>query len=254
METAEPLQAAYDGLYSDRMTAWRALSAKYKVQHIQQVCRGRRFSKVLDCGAGEGAVLAALAAKGAFTELHAIEISDSGLEQIAARKLPALAAAVKFDGYRIPYPDKTFDMAYCSHVLEHVEHPRLLLRELARVSAHQVFEIPLDYNPRVDRDVAHYLGYGHINIFTPATFKFLLQSEGFEIGDELLTHTPLEVARFDLYENQRKPKTLSRELRLHLEPLLRIAAQVRYGRAYHDEVGYSAFTCIARSTGALKVF
>ena len=79
-----------------------------------------------------------------------------------------------------------FNMVYCSHVIEHVEHPRILLREIGRVSEFQVFEIPLDYSCDVNKKVQHFISYGHINIFTPALFKFLLLSEGFEIISEKL--------------------------------------------------------------------
>jgi hypothetical protein len=40
-----------------------------------------------------------------------------------------LAEARTYDGYRIPYGDKRFDLAVLSHVVEHLEHPRLLLYE-----------------------------------------------------------------------------------------------------------------------------
>ena len=39
-----------------------------------------------------------------------------------------------FDGARVPYPDNSFDLAYMSHVVEHLEHPRQLIYEAARVA------------------------------------------------------------------------------------------------------------------------
>ena len=46
--------------------------------------------------------------RGAFAgELDALEISPSGIHAIEARRLPALKDTRLFDGYHIPYPDKS---------------------------------------------------------------------------------------------------------------------------------------------------
>jgi len=52
---------------------------------------------------------------------------------------------------------------------------------MVRVSKVQVFEVPIDFSFKVDRKVDHFLSYGHINIYTPQTFRFLLQTEGLDI-------------------------------------------------------------------------
>lgn len=147
MQTDKALQKAYDAQYSDRSTEWRELCGRYKAENILDLCTGRSFPKLLECGAGEGSILRFLGASGQFEKLYAVEISDSGIEQIQKRKIDRLVEVRKFDGYAIPYPDKFFDVVCCSHVVEHVEHPRLLLRELRRVSAFQAFEI----SPRLFR-------------------------------------------------------------------------------------------------------
>jgi ubiquinone/menaquinone biosynthesis C-methylase UbiE len=251
---APSVQAAYDEQYTEAGSEWRAVGAKYKVRNLLEVCAGRRFGKVLDCGAGEGSMLALLDAAGAAAELHAVEISDNGLARIRARNLPRLKAAVKFDGYRIPYPDKAVDLAYCCHVLEHVEHPRLLLRELRRVSTHQVFEVPLDYSNGIDGQVGHLLSYGHINVFTPSLFRFLLKSEGYQVLAERFTHVPDEVQRFSLYRNLKRPRTLASEAAIRLAPLRHALRRLLRGRRHVEEFGYAAYTCLAQGGGELKVF
>ncbi|MGX5854830.1 hypothetical protein ACWKW6_14350 [Dyadobacter jiangsuensis] len=50
-----------------------------------------------------------------------------------------------------------------------------------RVSKHQIFEVPIDFSFYVDRKLEHFLSYGHINIYTPSLFRFLLKSENFEV-------------------------------------------------------------------------
>ena len=253
-DVSPTLQAAYDEQYSEESTPWRELCARYKADNIEAVCAGQRFARVLECGAGEGSILKFLECDGFCNELTAIEISDSGLRQIAGRQLRTLREARKFDGYRIPYADGSFDLAYCSHVIEHVEHPRILLRELRRVAQHQVFEIPLDYASRVDRHCKHYLSYGHINVFTPATFKFLLISEGFEILRERHTRNPSQVIRFNWYKNMGMRHNWLGEMKLLLWPFYRALRRLQLGASLYKELEYSAYTCLTRSGGSLNVF
>lgn len=252
-KVAASLQATYDEQYTEASAAWREVGGKYKVRNLLDVCAGRRFDRVLDCGAGEGSLLKFLDAGGAFAELYAVEISDSGLAYIRKRRLPRLKEARKFDGYAIPYADQAFDMAYCSHVLEHVEHPRILLRELKRVSAFQAFEVPLDYSVGVDRNTQHLLSYGHINVFTPSLFRFLLKSEGYRILAERLTHVPAEVQRYSLYRNGNRKPTLASELRIRAQPLLNACRKLLRGKRF-EEFGYATYTCLAQGSGELKVY
>jgi SAM-dependent methyltransferase len=45
------------------------------------------------------------------------------------------AEFVTFDGRRLPFDDGAFELVFCKQVLEHVEHPRELVGEAARVLA-----------------------------------------------------------------------------------------------------------------------
>jgi ubiquinone/menaquinone biosynthesis C-methylase UbiE len=241
-------------MYTDDMSEWRELGGKHKAQNILRVCEGKTFSRVLECGAGEGSILKALDQSGSFQELYAVEISDSGIAQIRKRNLASLQEVKKFDGYKIPYPDDSFDLVYCSHVIEHVEHPRLLLRELKRVSKFQAFEIPLDYSIGADQNIQQFLSYGHISIYTPTVFRFLLRSEGYEILSALLTSTAQEVIRYNWYNNMGRKRSLLNELKVMAIPLRNTLKRILYGKRRHAEYGYSAYTCLARNVGDLKIF
>lgn len=205
------LHAAYQEQYAEDLTAWRELGAKYKARNIVEVCAGRAVGRLLECGAGEGSVLHWLHRAGFCADMHAVELSASGVRAIRARAIPSVRGVAQFNGYGLPYADGSFDLAILSHVLEHVEHPRLLLRELRRVSRLQVIEVPLDYAPDVDRRVQHYLGYGHINIFTPALLRFLLRSEGFAILRERYDPGHAELTKFQRYRAEGRPRTLASE-------------------------------------------
>jgi ubiquinone/menaquinone biosynthesis C-methylase UbiE len=181
MSVSAQVQHAYEKQYENNQSEWREIGAQQKALNIMELTGGLNFNKVLEVGAGDGSILQVLSRHNFASELYAVEISSSALQQIQQRKLPQLKQAVLFDGYTLPFADQTFDLVILSHVLEHVEFERKLLRELQRVSRYQVIEVPKDYRFGVDRKIAHLLSYGHINVYTPSSLRFLLKSEGYVI-------------------------------------------------------------------------
>ena len=202
------VMSAYSARYAGR-SPWRELGAKYKAQNIMEVCRRAAFKprRILEVGAGEGAVLMHFDAQGFGEELHALEIAHSGVDVINSRGLASVKSVTWFDGHHIPFPDNSFDAVVLCHVLEHVEFERLLLREVRRMAPRHIIEVPLDYYPGIDRKYHHYLGYGHINVYTPTSVRFLLKSEGFKTERELLTITHEEVMEFNEFTNQKKERS-----------------------------------------------
>jgi ubiquinone/menaquinone biosynthesis C-methylase UbiE len=178
-------QNAYSAQYSSMTAFWRELGAEQKAKNIQRIAKNIQANSVLEVGAGDGSVLAWLSKNNFVKEYHALEISDSGLEQIQAKNINGLASAQLFDGYHVPFADKSIDLLVLTHVLEHVEHERLLLREIFRVAKHVVIEVPKDYRYGVHKKLKHFLNYGHINVYTPSSLQFLLGTEGFEIIDSM---------------------------------------------------------------------
>jgi SAM-dependent methyltransferase len=191
--TAEPqLRTAYT---YEGESGWCRLNALDKADNVVRLCGGVPHATILDVGAGEGSVLGRLAELG-FGETHtAIEVSESGLEAIRGRHLPSLAECRRFDGECIPYADASFDLAVLSHVVEHVENPRKLLHEAKRVARHVFVEVPLEHNLRLPRDFeADELG--HINAYTAATIRRLLQSSGLEVLSQIVTNRSLATYAF----------------------------------------------------------
>ena len=245
--------AQYDDFYDDSIVEWRELGARYKAQNIINVSGGKTYKNVLDCGAGEGSVLKFLDQSDFCENLFAIEISSSGIEQIEGLELAKLREVKKFDGYTIPFPDNYFDLVYCSHVIEHVEHPRMLLREIKRVSKSQIFEVPLDHVINVDKYYKELHSFGHINVYTPSTFRYLLKSEGFSIKRDFKTRINKEMLTFDMYRNRKIKKTVLTELKLHFVwPLLNVVKRVMWGPKRYAEFGFSAYTCLVEPAGDLE--
>ena len=246
--------ADYDDFYDESIVEWRELGARYKSQNIFDVTDGKTFENVLDCGAGEGSVLKYLDSADFCQNLYAIEISSSGIEKIEGLNLTKLREIKKFDGYSIPFPDKYFDLVYCTHVIEHVEHPRLLLREIKRVSKSQVFEVPLDHVINVDKYYKELHSFGHINVYTPSTFRYLLKSEGFAIKNDFKTKVNKEILRFDMYRNKKINKTILTELKLNiLWPIIDVGKRIIWGKKRYSEFGYSAYTCLVEPSGELEI-
>lgn len=253
-QISDNVQKAYDDQYTDRMTVWRELGAKQKAKNILDLTKNHSFKKVLEFGAGEGSILKFLNEDSNFEELYAIEISDSGIKQIKNRNLSKLKEVKKFDGYKTDYADNEFDLVYCSHVIEHVEHPRLVLREIKRISKRQVFEVPLDYSKKIDKQVEHLLGYGHINIYTPSLFKFLLKSEGFKIQDEILLPVSKEVLEYNWYNNMNLKKTIKTQLKAYFTVNKYKIIKILLGKGFADEHAYHSYTCITDKSGELQIF
>jgi ubiquinone/menaquinone biosynthesis C-methylase UbiE len=182
------LEKVYDNQYLSENEEWRRIGAKTKAKNILDIFpQESNGIKVLDLGSGDGSVLKLLSENNAFSSfsIYSLEISESGIDKIKNKNINNLKEILKFDGYKIPYDDLYFDIILCSHVIEHVENPRILLREIKRVAKSHIFEIPIDFSFSCDKKVNHFLSYGHINIFTPQLFNFLLLSEGFIVKKEL---------------------------------------------------------------------
>jgi len=245
---------AYDEFYNKHDEAWRMLGAKYKAQHIVKVCQGRAFKKVLEVGAGDGSILKFLSEQNFAPEYHAVEISESGVEHIKARNIANLKSVQIFDGYRLPFEDNSFDLIILSHVLEHVEHERLLLRELKRVAAYSVIEVPRDYKADVDKRIKHFLAYGHINMYTPTSLRYLLRTEGFEIITDLTSMIEPEVTRFNTYVNQKKPKSLITDLKINAEYAIKKGLVSLMGTKKAEEMANAYTVLCKKADEQVKIF
>jgi len=239
------VKTAYDQFYQKHDEAWRMMSAQYKAQHIIEVCRGLTFTNVLEVGAGDGSILKFLSDQNFAPEYQAVEISASGVDYIKSRDIKNLKAVQVFDGYKLPFDEDSFDLIILSHVLEHVEHERLLLREIKRVAKHCVIEVPRDYRAGVDRRIKHFLAYGHINVYTPTSLRYLLRTEGFEIANDLVSMTEPKVTRFNIYVNQKKSKSFVSNLRITAEFAVKQGLGKIFGKKVSEQFA-NAYTVLCK--------
>jgi len=189
-EVSEELRAKYAEHY-DGPTAWREAGAADKVANVLRLCGVVPHASVLEIGAGDGAVLAGLAERGFAARHFGIEISPTALAAARARGREGLGALARYDGYRLPFADASLDLVLLSHVVEHLEHPRLLLREAARVARHVFVEVPLE---DTWRRPAHYRpnAEGHINFYDLRGIRTLLETCDLEVLGETVSHPTRE--------------------------------------------------------------
>ena len=183
MKVSDKLGDLY-GRYYDlggNLAKKRAVAARQTIEHIKSLLPNPPYGKLLDIGAGEGSVLAELDRISFAKELHAVEISQSGVDTIKRRNVLSLRSVQQFDGYKIDVPDRTYDVGTAVHVLEHVEHERAFIEEITRACDLVYIEVPLELTVRVSRSIGISSPYGHINFYNPVTFKNLLGTCNAEI-------------------------------------------------------------------------
>jgi ubiquinone/menaquinone biosynthesis C-methylase UbiE len=183
---SKSLNVNYEDYYADGDSEWRRLGALGKAENIQLLCREIPQKAVIEIGAGEGSVLKRLSELGVGEKLWALEISPSGVEVILAKQIPNLVECRVFDGYHVPYDDQAFDIAILSHVVEHVEHPRLLLYEAARVARYVFVEVPLEDTVRLPMDFV-FDAVGHINAYSPKSIRRQIQSCNLKVLRQITT-------------------------------------------------------------------
>jgi SAM-dependent methyltransferase len=236
LSVSKALHANYAEYYEDdaALTEWRRLGGIDKCENIMRLCWNLEHNNILEIGCGDGAILEGLAHLGFGSRFTGLEISPSAVRKVQEKKIPN-CEVVLFEGYDLPFPEKRFDVAILSHVLEHVEYPRRLIHDAARVARTVFVEVPLEDNWRMSHDFV-FDRVGHINFYNPRTIRSLVQSCGMTVLDAYLCHSAPSIYIF------RKGKfrgTLSywfKEIALRAMPVLSTFAMTyHYSLVYKEK-------------------
>lgn len=105
-------------------------------------------------------------------------------------------AKVKMDVHSIPFPEASFDVVMCNHVLEHVEDDKKVLKEFYRVlkpGGWAILQSPIDYkrlstfeDPSIVTKAERELNYGqddHVRLYG-LDYGKRLESAGFILKEE----------------------------------------------------------------------
>jgi SAM-dependent methyltransferase len=172
------LKELYSKKYDEKMQQWRTLGAINKARNIECMVESVRsdIDSVLEVGCGTGAVLAQVAARKIGTRFTGIEIGTERSQQQNDGDLFIRG----YDGETIPYEERSFDLVYATHVLEHVLDERGFLSEVRRVSRRYIYiEVPCELHLRTTRRALQTsLDIGHINAYTPDSFALQLETSG----------------------------------------------------------------------------
>lgn len=95
-------------------------------------------ARVLDVGCGDGALMAALAAKGC--DARGIEIDGGDVTAALARGLSVMQGDADTD--LADYPDASFDYAILSQTLQTTRRPDLVIDQLLRIGARAFVSFP----------------------------------------------------------------------------------------------------------------
>jgi len=160
--------------YYDGESEWRWIGALAKAENIIKLSGDFPHERILEIGAGEGAILRRLSELNFGNEYYALEISSSAVRAINNRTFTGLVDCRIFDGSTLPFEDKQFDLVVLSHVVEHLEFPRQLIYEAGRVGSFVFVEVPLEDTIFLTRNYNNKIG--HINFYSSATIRYLLES------------------------------------------------------------------------------
>ncbi len=143
---------------------------------------------VIDVGCGAGGATLFSARRGAhviFTDTDANKVAS--LKILVAETPARKSEAIVSDSMPLPISSGTGTRIICLEVLEHVEKPNELLKELYRIGAPGALyflSIPDPAGEMLQKQVApaaHFKTPNHINIFTREEFSNLIAEAGFQI-------------------------------------------------------------------------
>lgn len=197
LKISDKLSVVYDDYYlNQQVLKKRKISGRQTIAHLSNILPRNKYTSCLDVGAGDGAVLQELESLCLAESLYAVEISKSGCEAIRQRNLKTLKSVEQFDGYVIDAAHDSYEIGLAIHVLEHVEYERVFLQEIARVCSCVYVEVPIELTFNVERSIKMASPYGHINYYTPATFRNMLNTSDLEVIEMKVYSNSLEYEVF----------------------------------------------------------
>lgn len=196
MPASEDLQRHYQSYYEGANdSAWRRIGAIDKAANIVRAWQSQsnRQPRVVEIGCGDGAIAARLSELDFFDSYRGFDISESGVRTAKSRAISRAEFTVC--GSPIPAANDSADVVIMSHVIEHLEHPRELLKEARRIAPLLIAEVPLELNRGLPNDY-NWDPVGHINKYNSKSIRQLVQTCQFDVLEQFTTNPSRAVAEF----------------------------------------------------------
>jgi ubiquinone/menaquinone biosynthesis C-methylase UbiE len=156
---------------------------------------------VLEIGCASGWLLSRISKRFSAAKCVGIDI-DTSLVAYGSKLYPNLKLSVG-DAHRLPFPPRAFDIIVCAEVLEHLENPSQVLKEMNRVlkpNGHLVLEI--DTNNLLFRTAwfvwTRFKGRiwkgAHLHSFKDQELKKLFHKSGFIVMEKRMFNLSMAVA------------------------------------------------------------
>ncbi|MBE7178441.1 MAG: class I SAM-dependent methyltransferase, partial [Mucilaginibacter polytrichastri] len=110
------------------------------------------------------------------------------------------------------------------------------------------------YKYNVDKRIAHFLAYGHINVYTPSSLRYLLRSEGFRIVAHRTSLIKPEVKKFNAYVNAKQSKSIFKDARFAIEFSLKKNLGDIFGRRMKEKLANAYTVLCEKDSSAVKIF
>jgi len=232
---AEWFEAIYE-TGTEAEAEWLRRGAVSKVDSIEELLERVGFTPdtVLDLGAGTGATIEECIRRGTGKEFFAVDYCPDAVRYLQQRCTGRVSAAVCDITKQIPFVGSCFDVAILSHVLEHLERPDLVLRNVRGHCKYLIAEVPLEDLPvrRLKSFLAQVIfrkdrrqnQAGHVQLFTKKALRHLLEAAGWQvIADRTYVPADKDLVVFMCRKNEYSPlKTrLALLLNYYLSRLLR---------------------------------
>ena len=172
----------------DRETEWLRRTARLKADSIEALLRSAGVAprSVLEVGAGTGAVIGELRHRGIGTAHFAVDFSPDAVAMLERTQPGVQAATADVTATPDPLGNGHYDLAFATHVVEHLEEPEAFLSALLDVPTdHFIAEVPLEnlllgQLKALVKDRSNHTA-GHVQFFDRQSFEALLERSGWRV-------------------------------------------------------------------------
>lgn len=222
----------------DFESEWLRRTASPKADSIEYLVdeSDAKHDSIIEIGAGTGAVIGELRRRGFGSRHYAVDYSEEAIEVIRRTHPGVMTAIADVTDNPDPFGEGPYDIAFASHVVEHLEAPQLFLERLLDIPvSYLIVEVPLEdlffgkIKSKINDRSQH--PAGHVQFFSKSSFMNLVRQSGWTVESERIYLDPLDVDSFNfIYGNSSAKK---RAFKTMTERVLPYALNRIWIKMYH---------------------